>query len=137
MRAYGQSKLAMLMFALELDRRLVHAHSPVASIAAHPGVATTGIVSAGGRAGPIRRLLAKTAFGLVGQSPARGALPLLFAATAPEARHGGYYGPDGAGERRGAPAPARIAPRAQDHELAARLWSISEQLSGSWPDREN
>ena len=131
MRAYGQSKLALLMFAIELDRRFQGAGSPVAAIAAHPGVAATGIVSAGGEASRFRQALAKRLFAIVGQTPAHGALPLLFAATAAQAQRGGYYGPDGRGERRGspAPAPARIAPRAQDQNEAARLWSLSERMT--------
>lgn len=128
--AYGQSKLAMLMFGLELDRRLKAAGSPIRSIPAHPGVATTDITRRGDRAGPVQRLLGKAIFGLLGQSPAQGALPLLFAATSPEAKGGTYYGPDGFGEARGYPAAARIAPQALDREAAARLWSASEELTG-------
>ena len=110
MDAYGQSKLAMLMFGLELDRRLRAAGSPVLSIPAHPGVATTDIARRGDRAGPVQRLLGKTILGILGQSPAQGALPLLFAATSPDAKGGIYYGPGGFWEARGYPAAAKIAP---------------------------
>jgi NAD(P)-dependent dehydrogenase (short-subunit alcohol dehydrogenase family) len=130
MRAYGQSKLATLMLALELDKRLQTAGSAVAAIAAHPGVAATQIVSAGGEASQFGQNLAKRLFGLVGQSSEQGALPLLFAATADEARRGGYYGPDGWGERRGYPAPAHIAPLALDRHERTQLWELSEELTG-------
>jgi NAD(P)-dependent dehydrogenase (short-subunit alcohol dehydrogenase family) len=130
MRAYGQSKLAMLTAALELDRRLLGAGSSIASLAAHPGVSASGIVRGGDRASPLRRRLTTTLFGLVGQPASQGALPLLYATTDPDAHRGGFYGPDGRGERRGAPAPARISARAQDPANTARLWERSEQLGG-------
>jgi hypothetical protein len=69
-------------------------------------------------------------FGLAAQSANAGALPILYAAIASEARPGGYYGPDGPGERRGAPAPSTIFPQAKDTAAAARLWTLSEQLTG-------
>jgi NAD(P)-dependent dehydrogenase (short-subunit alcohol dehydrogenase family) len=129
MEAYGLSKLAMLIFGLELDRRLKAAGSPVRSIPAHPGVASTDITRRGDRAGPVQRFLGQMIFGVIGQSPAQGALPLLFAATAPDARGGVYYGPDGFREIRGCPAEARIAPHALDRRAAERLWSASEELT--------
>ncbi len=84
----------------------------------------------GDRAGPIQRAVGRALFSLVGQSAARGALPILFAATAPEARGGGYYGPDGFWEARGAPKPARIFPHALDETDATRLWTMSEAMTG-------
>jgi NAD(P)-dependent dehydrogenase (short-subunit alcohol dehydrogenase family) len=128
--AYAQSKLAMLMFGLELDRRLQVAGSPVRSIPAHPGTAKTDITRLGDRAGPVRKLVLDGVFGLLGQSAAQGALPLLYAATAPEARGGAYYGPDGVWEIRGHPKEASIAPHALDQAAARRLWSASEALTG-------
>ncbi|MFH6783984.1 MULTISPECIES: oxidoreductase [Methylobacterium] len=128
--AYRQAKLAMLLFALELDRRLRDAGLPVRAIAAHPGVAATAIARRGDRAGPLAARIGAGLLGLIGQSAARGALPLLYAATAPEAEGGGYYGPDGLWEIRGDPAPARIEPHARDPETAARLWAVSEALTG-------
>lgn len=128
--AYSQSKLAMLMFGLELDRRLKAVKSTIRSIPAHPGVAATDITRAGGQAGPMRRWLAARLFRLVGQSPAHGALPLLFAATNPDAIAGVYYGPGGWFEAEGSPAPAAIAPHAQDRQAAAQLWSMSEKVTG-------
>ena len=129
MRAYGQSKLAMLTAALELDRRLLTAGSPIASLAAHPGVSATGIVRGGDRAGPLRRRLATTLFRLLGQPASNGALPLLYATTEPDAHRGGFYGPHGRGERRGTPAPANITPRTQDPVTTAQLWKQSEHLA--------
>ena len=117
------------MLALELDQRLRNADSPVAALATHPGVAATQIVSAGGEANQVRQFIARHLFRIVGQSPERGALPLLYAATAPDAQGGGYYGPDGRGERRGNPAPAQIASLAADQNQRAHLWSQSEQMT--------
>ncbi|MGX7706052.1 oxidoreductase [Methylobacterium sp. Gmos1] len=128
--AYRQTKLAMLMFALELDRRLRAAGSPVRSVAAHPGVAATSIARRGDRAGPLATRIGAGLLGLLGQSAARGALPLLYAATAPEAEGGHYYGPDGPWEVRGQVGPARIEPHAADPAAAARLWTLSEALTG-------
>ncbi|SFL24070.1 oxidoreductase [Methylorubrum salsuginis] len=129
-KAYRQTKLALLMFALELERRLRRAGRPERALAAHPGLALTDVFRRGDRAGPVQRAVGRALFSLVGQSAARGALPILFAATAPEARGGGYYGPDGLWEARGAPKPARIFPHALDEADAARLWTMSEAMTG-------
>ncbi|MEL6062217.1 MULTISPECIES: oxidoreductase [unclassified Methylobacterium] len=130
-KAYRQSKLAMLMFGLELDRRLRAAGVPIRSIPVHPGAARTDVFRRGDRAGPIQRLAGHAIFSVIGQSAADGALPLLFAATAPEAEGGAYYGPDGIWELRGHPTRADIAPQAQDKAAAERLWSLSETLTGT------
>ncbi|MDP4023049.1 oxidoreductase [Methylobacterium sp. NEAU 140] len=129
-RAYRQSKLAMLLFSLELDRRLRTAGSPVRSVPVHPGLAATDVIRRGERAGPAARLAGRALFGLLGQSAARGALPLLYAASAPGAEGGTYYGPGGPFEAWGPPRCARIAPHALDRDVAARLWSLSEALTG-------
>jgi len=129
-RAYRQSKLAMLMFGLELDRRLRAAGSPIRSIPVHPGAARTDVFRRGDRAGPIQRLAGHAIFSVIGQSAAHGALPLLYAATAPEAEGGAYYGPDGFWELRGHPTRADIAAQARDTAAAERLWSVSEALTG-------
>ena len=129
MRAYAQSKLAMLIFALELHRRARAAGWPLRSFAAHPGWARTGIVGNGFGRG-VKGRLADFAFGLVAQSASDGALPSLYAAAAPEAVPGGYYGPTGKGERRGPPGPSEIYPQATDPVAAARLWTLSEALTG-------
>ena len=133
--AYQQSKLAMLMFGREMQRRSATAGWGVASLAAHPGVARTELFESGpgqGRRGgwsPERALM--RLFGpLFAQSAEHGALPILYAATAPEAEPGGYYGPDGVREMRGDPAPARVSAVASDPVAAARLWDESERLCG-------
>jgi NAD(P)-dependent dehydrogenase (short-subunit alcohol dehydrogenase family) len=129
-QAYRQSKLAMLMFGLELDRRLRAAGSPIRSIPVHPGAARTDVFRRGDRAGPVQRLAGHLIFSVIGQSAAQGALPLLYAATAPEAEGGAYYGPDGIWELYGYPTRADIAAHAKDATTAQRLWSVSETLTG-------
>ena len=132
-RVYGQTKLATLMFALELQRRSDAHGWGLASIAAHPGIARTNIIANGpAQNGRVRGLwrFAQLLAPLVTQSAADGALPVLFAATAPEARGGGYYGPSGFGEMKGPPAAAKVPPQANDAAAAARLWNASERLTG-------
>lgn len=128
MAVYAQSKLACLMFALELQRRSEAAGWGVTSIAAHPGIARTNLLhNAPGRwsgAGVARSLL-----WFLFQPVWLGALPTLFAATAFAARPGGYYGPNGLAETRGYPAEARIPRAALDLDAAARLWDRSEALT--------
>ena len=128
-RGYAQSKLANLMFALELDRRAVAANSRLVSVAAHPGVATTGFVASSG----IPKLAANVfsvGIRLFGQDQAAGALPGLYAATMPDVRGGQYWGPDGFREVRGSPRLATISPQGLDPGVATRLWSVSEELTG-------
>lgn len=132
MRAYQQSKLADLMFSLELDRRLRAAHSPILSLAAHPGVANTNLFQPGDR--PALERVIRKAFGRVIHTilntDAEGANPTLYAATSPQAQPGGYYGPQGFQEMRGAdPGPAKIAPQALNQNDATRLWQTCEQLT--------
>ena len=131
-RAYTQSKLANLMFALEFERRSEAGGWGVCAIAAHPGWTATNIAAAGPRMGRrnLLGLLTEALMPLTAQSAAQGARPTLFAATSAAAQCGTYYGPNHWGETRGAPAPARIAPAAQDRALAAALWERSEQLTG-------
>lgn len=127
--AYGQSKLANVAFAVELQRRLRAAGSAVLSLAAHPGLARTNLhtasVAASGTplGGLVNQLMAPLC-----QSAAMGALPQLFAATAAEAEPAGHYGPSRFGGMNGWPAPARIAPAALDPVQGQRLWEVSEQL---------
>jgi NAD(P)-dependent dehydrogenase (short-subunit alcohol dehydrogenase family) len=128
-KAYGQSKLACLIFALELQRRSDAAGWNLTSNAAHPGFSRTNLF-AGGPGGLIS-LATDFAAPLFGQSAADGARPILFAATSPEAKQGAYYGPGGLGELRGTPAPALIMPQARDAAAAARLWDVSEKLTGT------
>jgi NAD(P)-dependent dehydrogenase (short-subunit alcohol dehydrogenase family) len=136
MGAYRQSKLADLMFAFELDRRLRATGgnaAQVMSVAAHPGIANTNLFLVGEFAA-IERLMRRWAAVVIGallNSEAEGAVPTLFAATAEEAVSGGYYGPQGFQETRGGDAGvAKVAGRALDRAAAARLWSECEDLSG-------
>ncbi|MGW0248087.1 oxidoreductase [Nocardia goodfellowii] len=124
--AYGQSKVANLLFTAELQRRFAAARSPRLATAAHPGYAATelgthtesffgAIVSLGDR--------------LIAQSAEKGALPQLFAATA-DAEPGGFYGPEGIGGLRGAPVRCGSSAAARDERVARELWELSEKLTG-------
>ncbi len=128
-KAYGQSKLACLIFALELQRRSDAAGWKVTSIAAHPGFARTNLFSSG--PGGLLSMATDVAAPFFGHSAAEGARPLLFAATSPQAIAGGYYGPGGFGELRGSPARALIMPQARNTAVAARLWEVSADLTGT------
>jgi NAD(P)-dependent dehydrogenase (short-subunit alcohol dehydrogenase family) len=128
-KAYNQSKLAMLMFALELQRRSDAAGWNLISTASHPGWARTDLFANGPGFGLIS-VASQFAAPLFSQSAESGALPTLFAATSPQAEGGGYYGPNGLYELRGPPAPARIMPQARDNAAAAKLWDVSQQLTG-------
>ena len=133
-KAYNQSKLAMLMFALELQRRSDAAGWGLTSLAAHPGYARTDLMTNGpgdkGWLALVARLLRP-----MSHSAAAGALPTLFAATSPDARAAGYYGPRGFQELNGPPAPARIMPQASDAAAAAKLWDVSAALTGASFDK--
>lgn len=133
MQSYQQSKLADLMFAFELDRRLRAAGSRVMSVAAHPGVANTNLFRAGEHSA-IESALRAGASHLVGlllNSDEAGALPTLYAATSPAVAGGGYYGPTGFMEMRGdRVGDAAVAPQARDVEAATRLWQVCESLTG-------
>lgn len=134
MAAYAQSKLACLIFALELQRRSEAHHWGISSIAAHPGLSRTDLLHNGPGRASIHGLL-RTFLWFLFQPVARGALPILFAATSAGARGGGYYGPAGFGETRGAPADAAIPAQALDIDTTSRLWEISGRLAGaSFPD---
>ena len=126
-RAYGQSKLANLLFTLELERRLVETGSRVRALAAHPGYAATNLQ---GRTGNVaQHALMKVANALVAQSDEMGALPVLFAVTQ-DIPGGSYVGPDGRNESRGHPTLVGRSTAASDLETARRLWSRSEELTG-------
>jgi NAD(P)-dependent dehydrogenase (short-subunit alcohol dehydrogenase family) len=126
--AYAQSKLADLLFALELDRRLRAAGWHVESLAAHPGYAATNLQTA---APPLLdALVMRVSNVLLAQSADAGALPVLYAATQPDLEGGTYVGPDGPGEFRGHPHIATPSAGAFDADVAARLWSVSEELTG-------
>ncbi len=133
MRAYQQSKLANLILAFELDRRLRTAKSRVISVAAHPGVANTNLFQAGDYSPfekAFRNLLGH-AIGIFLNSDSEGALPTLYAATSPDAEDGGYYGPQGFQEMSGDVVDrAIVAQQARDASTAARLWQTCEGLTG-------
>ena len=129
-KAYSQSKLAMLMFALELQRRSDAGGWGVMCNAAHPGYARTDLIANGPGATGLLWRLNKSLQPFVSQSAAEGALPTLFAATSPEAKPAGYYGPRGFYELKGPPVPAKIMPQAKDAAVAARLWAVSAALTG-------
>jgi NAD(P)-dependent dehydrogenase (short-subunit alcohol dehydrogenase family) len=127
-RAYGQSKLANLLFARELDRRLRAAGSTVASVAAHPGYAATNLQTAAPPA--VDRAVFAISNLLLAQSAEMGALPTLYAATRPSLDGGLFVGPDGFEQQRGHPQVVAPAKRGRDSAVAARLWQISEELTG-------
>ena len=126
-RAYGQSKLADLMFAIELQRRLAAVSSPVLSLAAHPGYAATELQS---HTESVQDRLMGVGNRLFAQSADMGALPTLFAASMPDVAGGDFYGPDGLGETRGHPRRVTGSAAARDEAMAARLWSRAEALTG-------
>lgn len=124
-REYGQSKLADLVFALELDRRLRESGSHILSLAAHPGVSQT----------ELTRSLGPVPDHVTMMTPAEGAAPALVAATSPDARGGQYWGPDGPEERSGKPALATVDLAAQRDGDAARLWDWAQKATGlSYPE---
>jgi NAD(P)-dependent dehydrogenase (short-subunit alcohol dehydrogenase family) len=136
MESYSQSKLADLMFAFELERRLRAAGGAAAgviSVAAHPGVANTNLFQVGEFSAFERaaRRWVGVAIGALLNTEADGALPTLYAATSPDAVGGGYYGPQGWLEMRGGDAgPAQVAKQARDQAVATRLWEACEEMIG-------
>lgn len=130
MAAYGQSKLACLMFALEMQRLSDELAWGITSIAAHPGISRTELLINGAGRWSVPGMLRRFAWFLFQPAP-QGALPTLYAATAPEARGGGYYGPDRLAETRGHPAPAKTPEAALDVATRRRLWAESEWMTGA------
>lgn len=117
------------MFALELERRSRAGLWGVSSIAAHPGISRTDLLLNAPGQFSLERIM-RSLLPFLFQPAAQGALPTLFAATAPDAEGGAYYGPDKMGETRSHPAPAKVPPRSLDATAAARLWRVSEALTG-------
>jgi NAD(P)-dependent dehydrogenase (short-subunit alcohol dehydrogenase family) len=126
-RAYGQSKLANLLFTLELERRLTEAGSPVRALAAHPGWAATGLQGHTGNA--LQHVFMAIGNKVIAQSDEQGAWPTLYAATQ-DLPGGSYVGPDGFHEGRGHPTLVGRSAAASDPETARVLWAASEQLTG-------
>jgi NAD(P)-dependent dehydrogenase (short-subunit alcohol dehydrogenase family) len=135
---YSRTKLANLLFAYELDRRARQAGSNLLSVAAHPGYAATHLQLAGSEQSG-RRLTARVmSLGnhLIAQTDAMGALPQLYAATAPGVEGGQYLGPDRFFQLRGHPTKVSSSRRSRDPEAARRLWQVSQELTGvqyEWP----
>jgi NAD(P)-dependent dehydrogenase (short-subunit alcohol dehydrogenase family) len=129
--AYGQSKLANLLFGVELQRRLEAGDFAVLSVISHPGYAATNLQTVGPK---LRGSSMLERFYEIGnnfaQDAASGALPSLYAATAAEVRGGEYFGPSGAMELRGPPKRVKAMPKAYDRAAARRLWSMSVELTG-------
>ncbi|MBM9506399.1 oxidoreductase [Actinacidiphila acididurans] len=127
MRFYNQSKFANAVFGWELHRRLTAADSPVRSLLAHPGYASTNLQTSA----PVG--MVKVLFGRVlaplAQPPEQGALPQLYAATAPDVEGGEFIGPDGFAELRGGPTQVQLSTAAADPRTGRRLWELSEQLT--------
>jgi NAD(P)-dependent dehydrogenase (short-subunit alcohol dehydrogenase family) len=132
-RAYGQSKLADLLFAFELQRRSIAHGWDVMSNASHPGSTHTNLQATGRNVGKDSHGTGLIGLAMrfpgVSQMPAQGALPTLYAATSPDAVGSGYYGPSGFQEMNGLPAPASVPRRALSQDDAARLWEIAERLT--------
>ncbi len=129
--AYGQSKLANLLFTFELQRRADKAGAKLLAVGCHPGYAATNLQSAGPRMQGASGMESfwGTMNGMFAQSAAMGALPTLYAATSPEVRGGDYIGPDGIAEMWGHPVKVACSSAAKDPAVAARLWEVSEQLT--------
>lgn len=127
MKAYRQSKLACLMFAYELQRRLDKAGFHTLSVAAHPGVSITDLIK------NIPRWVYYIAFPfarIFTHSPEKAALPTLYAALGEDVHGGDYFGPRGRSEMTGKPGKAESTPLSHNTEIAKRLWDLSEELTG-------
>ncbi|MFJ3942005.1 SDR family NAD(P)-dependent oxidoreductase [Streptomyces griseoaurantiacus] len=124
--AYGQAKLANLMFTYELNRRLA-AHGTTSAVAAHPGVSNTDLMR---NAPAVLRVPVNLLAPVLIQKSAMGALPTLRAATDPAVRGGEYYGPGNRGETRGHPRRVESSPESHEEAVQRRLWAVSEELTG-------
>ena len=131
--AYAQSKLANLLFCYELERRFEAAGADAISVACHPGYASTNLQFAGPRMldSSIGESFWKFSNALFTQTAAMGALPTLYAATSQDVKGGDYVGPDGILGQRGYPVSSKSSARSRDATMAARLWEISEKLTGA------
>jgi NAD(P)-dependent dehydrogenase (short-subunit alcohol dehydrogenase family) len=129
-KAYEQSKLAMLIFAMELQRRSDAGGWGLLSLAAHPGIAATELFANGPGPNSIMAWMTRIGAPFIRQSAAAGAWPLILAATDAQAAPGAYYGPVGLLEFRGPPGIAQARPKARDPRSAAQLWDVAETLTG-------
>lgn len=128
--AYAQSKLANLHFTFEMDRRVKAAGKPILNVACHPGYAATNLGTAPMASIPFGQTLKHIANSLMAQPSQMGALPTLYAAVAADVAGGDFIGPDGFQQLRGYPVKVRARPHAYDAQVAAKLWVLSEQLTG-------
>lgn len=128
MNFYRQSKLANLLFAIELQHRLGQAGTSAISVACHPGISVSNIMSRG--SGKETSRILKKMMRIVAQPARKGALPTLYAATYPELTGGEYIGPDGPGNRKGNPVLTSDASKLFNTELSEKLWKVSENLIG-------
>ena len=134
-RSYGQSKLANLLFGLELDRRSRSGGWGIVSTVAHPGTTLTNLYASGPNLGrekpaPHQAIMTRLArWGVLVQAVDQGLQPLLYAATSPQAQGGHFYGPDGPGQFTGGPAELPIYRAARDEAAASRLWDLSTRLA--------
>jgi NAD(P)-dependent dehydrogenase (short-subunit alcohol dehydrogenase family) len=136
-RAYGQSKLANLLFSSELQRRAAVARTALTSVAAHPGYAATNLTTGPAIGAALLKPFLAIGDKLVGQPDHMGALPQLYAATMPDVLADDYWGPDAFREQRGHPTRVGRTARALDQDAAGHLWARSEELTGvtyPWPD---
>jgi NAD(P)-dependent dehydrogenase (short-subunit alcohol dehydrogenase family) len=132
--AYGESKLANILFARELDRRARAAHSDLISVAVHPGISRTSIIDNGPGQKGLKSVALKVLAPLIMQPDDAGALPTLYAAISREVHGGEYIGPDGFKELKGSPVVVQPRPKALDEAVGERLWTVSEELTGvSYP----
>jgi NAD(P)-dependent dehydrogenase (short-subunit alcohol dehydrogenase family) len=135
-RAYSQSKIALGLFARELQRRTAEGGWGITSVLSHPGIAPTSLLSArpeidrDNDTAAVRVIRWMSARGLIVGTPASAALPALYAATSPDAVPGELYGPSGPGHLGGTPGHQRMYSRLADDDAARRVWTISEQLIG-------
>jgi NAD(P)-dependent dehydrogenase (short-subunit alcohol dehydrogenase family) len=127
MKAYRQSKLACLIFALELDRRIKKAGIGTISVAAHPGVTVTELIR---NVPAILMMISRPLTAVLTHSPEEGAKSILYASLNEDVKGGEYYGPQGIAEWTGKPGRAKITSHANDESTALRLWEISENLTG-------
>jgi NAD(P)-dependent dehydrogenase (short-subunit alcohol dehydrogenase family) len=135
-RAYGQSKLANLLFSGELQRRASEHHTSLTAVAAHPGYAATNLTSGPATGAAVLKPFLALGDKLVGQPDHMGALPQLYAATMPDVMADDYWGPDAFREQRGYPRRVGRTSQAHDADAAARLWARSRELTGvtyPWP----
>jgi NAD(P)-dependent dehydrogenase (short-subunit alcohol dehydrogenase family) len=127
-KAYSQSKLANLIFALELQRQSEEHGWGIMSLASHPGISRTNLLITGAGRWSVAGM-ARTLLPFLFQPSSQGALPTLYAATDPEAKGGLYYGPNKMSETRGFPSIAKIPIQAENLEISLKLWEVSQNLA--------